>query len=360
MKILVRGTNWIGDAVMSIPALRELRRIFPDPRITLHTRSWADGLFRDASFIDDLVTYDRHKWSIKDVVDNSDFLKADGFDLAILFPNSFESALTTFLTRVPRRIGYNKDLRGLLLTDPVAVPEWKNRRHEVFYYLNLIAEVEKRVLGRETVMSAVPDISLEVSDERRFAAQDKLGSLGIDPLKQTVALGVGSTNSRAKRWPAENFACVADMLLDEADVNVVLVGSNEERDVADRVFELSNFKPVNLAGRTDLAEAVATLAAVDLLISNDMGLAHVAPAVGTDTIVIFGPTNPETTRPFSDRSLVIRRDDVDCSPCMLRDCPIDHRCMTRIEPDEIFGVALNFLNAKTPSGDDAMEEEFVH
>lgn len=343
MKILVRGTNWIGDAVMSIPALRELRRIFPEARITLHTRAWADGLFRDASFIDDLVTYDRHKWAIKDVVDNSDFLKADGFDLAILFPNSFESALTTFLTRVPRRFGYNKDLRGLLLTDPVAVPEWKNRRHEVFYYLNLIAEVEKRVLDRETVMSSPPDISLEVSDERRDAAAAKLSAFGIDPFKQTVALGVGSTNSRAKRWPAENYARLADRLIAEAGVNVVLVGAKDERDVSDRVVGFSKREPINIAGETDLAGAVATLATVDLLVSNDMGLAHVAPAVGTDTIVIFGPTNPETTRPFSDRSLLIRRDDVDCSPCMLRDCPIDHRCMTRISPSEVFGAALDSL-----------------
>src|SRR5436189_6373338 len=144
MKIIVRGTNWIGDAVMSIPALRELRRIFPDSHISLHTRSWAEGLFRDADFIDDLVTFDENRWKIKDVYDNSQFLRDDGYELAILFPNSFESAITTFLSRIPRRVGYNKDARGLLLTDPIAVPEWKNRRHEVFYYLGLVSEGEKR------------------------------------------------------------------------------------------------------------------------------------------------------------------------------------------------------------------------
>ncbi len=355
MKILVRGANWIGDAVMSIPALRELHRIFPDARITLHTRSWAYGLFRDASFIDEIVTYDKHKWAIKDVVDNSDFLKADGYDLAVLFPNSFESALTTFLVRVPRRIGYNKDLRGLLLTDPVAVPEWKNRRHEVYYYMNLVAEVEKRLLGRETVMSGLPDISLEVSDERLFAASKLLTDSGAGPLTKTVALGVGSTNSRAKRWPAERFAELSDRLMSEADVNVVLVGSKEESEVAAEVFDRCSVKPVDLTGKTDLAEAVAVLAAVDLLISNDMGLAHVAPAVGTDTIVIFGPTNPETTSPFSERSFLIRRKDVDCSPCMLRDCPIDHRCMTRIGVDEVFDAAKGFLFARSIGASDAMD-----
>src|SRR5438876_8816129 len=147
MKILVRGTNWIGDAVMSIPALRELRRVFDDARITLHMRSGADGLFREAEFIDELVSFDKNRWKIKDVYDNSQFLRDDRYDLAVLLPNSFESALTSYFTRIPRRFGYNKDVRGLLLTDPIAVPEWKNRRHEVFYYLHLIAEAERRILG---------------------------------------------------------------------------------------------------------------------------------------------------------------------------------------------------------------------
>ncbi len=343
MKILVRGTNWIGDAVMSIPALRELRRVFPDAGITLHTRSWADGLFRDAGFIDELVTFDSHNWKIKDVYENSEFLRGDAYDLALLLPNSFESALTAFLSRIPRRFGYNKDLRGLLLTDPIAVPEWKSRRHEVFYYLNLVSEIEKRVLGRNTIASVFPDISLEVSDDRRFEASRRLAGFGADPFSKIVALGVGSTNSRAKRWPAARYAALCDELKADRGVEVVLIGSMEEREVASEVFTLCNRKPLNLIGETNLAEAVAILAAVDLLISNDMGLAHVAPAVGTESIIIFGPTNPGTTRPFSDLARVVRR-DVDCSPCMLRDCPIDHRCMTRITVDEVLAEALSILS----------------
>ena len=338
MKILVRGTNWIGDAVMSVPALRELRRIFPGDQITLHTRTWADGLFRDAEFIDELVTFDKSKWKIKDVYDNSEFLRDDGYELAVLLPNSFESALTTFLTRIPRRFGYNKDMRGLLLTDPIAVPEWKNRRHEVFYYLNLVSEIEKRLLGRDTVSQAVPDITLEISDERKADASELLSAAGVDLSKKTVALGVGSTNSRAKRWPADRYALLNDMLQSEMGVNVVLVGSKDETDVAARVAESCGKPPINLTGKTDLGEAAAILSVVDLLISNDMGLAHIAPAVGTKTITIFGPTNPETTRPFAENAEVIRK-KVECSPCMLRDCPIDHRCMTRISVEEVFEAA---------------------
>jgi heptosyltransferase-2 len=347
VKILVRGTNWIGDAVMSVPAMRELRRIFPDARITLHTRSWADGLFADAEFIDELVTYDPHKWKVKDVVDNSDFLKRDGYDLAVMLPNSFESALTAFLSRVPRRIGYNKDLRGLLLTDPIAVPEWKNRKHEVFYYLNLVSEVEKRILGRDTVGRAVPNIDIEVSGERLGRAREWLMSRGVDTSRKIVGLGVGSTNSDAKRWPAERFTRLNDLLAADGDVQVVLLGSGAEREIAERVSADAIVKPVNLAGETDLAEAVAVLAAIDLLVSNDMGLAHIAPAVGTDTAVIFGPTNPETTRPFSPRSVLIR-EEVECSPCMLRQCPIDHRCMTRISPERVHETVREMLVPSVP------------
>ncbi len=357
MKILVRGTNWIGDAVMSIPALRELRRIFPDAQITLHTRAWADGLFRDASFIDDLVTFETQRWKFRDVLDNSGFLRDDEYDLAVLFPNSFESALTTFLTRIPRRIGYNKDVRGLLLTDPIAVPEWKNRRHEVFYYLNLVAETEKRVLGRNTVSGTIPNTELEVSDERKFEADDLLRNFGVDLLKKTVALGVGSTNSRAKRWPAEHYAELTGRLQTEAGANVVLIGSKDEIDVADKVARLCRITPINLAGETGLAEAVAVLSNIDLLISNDMGLAHVAAAVGTQTLVIFGPTNPETTRPFSDNAAVIRK-DVNCSPCMLRDCPIDHRCMAWIKVEQIFEAAVNVLNAEPQNHEYARQGEY--
>jgi|CXWL01.1.fsa_nt_gi heptosyltransferase-2 len=338
MKILVRGTNWIGDAVMSVPALRELRRIFPEARITLHTRSWADGLFRDVDFIDELVTFDKHKWKVKDVYDNTQFLKEDGYDLAVLFPNSFESALTSFLTRIPRRIGYNKDIRGLLLTDPIAVPEWKNRRHEVYYYLNLVSAVEKKVLGRETVGSMEPRISLDISESRKESARSMLAAKGVDFLRHTVAFGVGSTNSVAKRWPTDYFAKLNDLLQLELNANVILVGSKEDSAVAQEVLAASTQKPIDITGKTDIGEAAAVLSVVNLLISNDMGLAHIAPAVGTETLAIFGPTNPETTRPFSPLSEVIRK-AVECSPCMLRDCPIDHRCMTWITVEEVFEAA---------------------
>lgn len=338
MRIIVRGANWIGDAVMTIPALRELRRIFPDDHIALHTRSWAEGIFRDADFIDEIITYDRGGSKIKAIFKQADLLSSRNFDVAVLFPNSFESALAAKLAGIKRRFGYGKDGRGLLLTDRLPVPEWKTFRHEVFYYLELIAAVEANLLRTNSIAHTEPVFYLPVSSERREAARIILTNAGIDSSKKIVAIAAGSTNSRAKRWGAASYAALNDMIQNELGANVVLLGAADEADVSDKVIALSKTKPLDLTGKTDLANAVAVLCEIDLLISNDMGLAHVAPAVGTDTIVIFGPTNPETTRPFSENAQVIRA-GVECSPCMLRDCPIDHRCMTRVTTGMVFSAA---------------------
>ena len=337
MKILVRGTNWIGDAVMTIPALRELRRIFSDAEITLHTRGWAKGIFSNAEFIDDILTIDESLT----IFEQGKILREREFDLAILFTNSFQTALVAKFGKIKKRFGYANEGRSFLLTNSVKKPSWKDERHEVFYYLNLIAEVEKKFFGTETVLQNEPQFDLEISDERRKNARQILVENNIDLSKKTIALGVGSTNSRAKRWSAENYAELNDKLQNVIGANVILVGAENELDVSNEVFAKSKLKPMILTGKTSLAEAVGILSEIDLLVSNDMGLAHVASAVNTKTLVIFGPTNPKTTRPWNAE--VIRRKDVECSPCMLRDCPIDHRCMTRISADEVFEKAKNLL-----------------
>lgn len=340
MKILVRGTNWIGDAVMTIPALRELRRIFPSAQISLHTRKWAQGIFQDASFIDEIIAFEKTGSKIKDSLSQSKQIKKQNFDLAVLFTNSFESALVYKLAKIPRRFGFAKEGRSFLLTDSVPMPSWKNERHEVFYYLNLIAEIENSYFGRKSVLENAPDTKLEISDERKIEARKVLEKNGVDLSKKTVALGAGSTNSRAKRWQAESYAKLNDLLQNDLNCNVVLVGAFDEIEVANKVANFSNKKPIILTGKTDLSEAVGILSEIDLLISNDMGLAHIAPAVGTKTLVIFGPTNEKTTQPIN--SEIIRK-NVDCAPCMKRDCPIDHRCMTQISPEEVFEKARKML-----------------
>ena len=341
MKIVVRGTNWIGDAVMTIPALRELRRIFPDAHISLHTRSWARGIFADADFVDEILTFEKEKNSIQTIRKQAKIWRDEKFDLAILFTNSFQTALLSKLGKVKKRFGYKNEGRSFLLTNSFNKPEWKNEKHEIYYYLNLIAEVEKEYFGKQTTLDTKIKFELAVSKDRREKAKTILENNKVDLTKQTIAFGVGSTNSRAKRWQAKSFAKLNDLLQYKFDANVILIGSEDEIDVSNEVADKSKHKPINLAGKTSLSEVLAILSEVDLLVSNDMGLAHVSAAVGSKTITIFGPTNPKTTKPWNAE--IIRREDVECSPCMLRDCPIDHRCMTWVSPNDVFKKAQNLL-----------------
>lgn len=339
MRIVVRGANWIGDAVMTIPAMRRLRSAFPDASITLYTRLWAEGVFRDADFIDEIVPIAGGGSRVASVLAQARQLKKLDFDLAVIFPNSFESALVTKLAGIPKRLGYSTQKRGMLLTDRVATPDWKNERHESFYYLNLIESVSGPFHGEI-------DSSLNVSPDRRDAARESLNEKLGDASGPVVAFGPGSTNSLAKRWPAASFAALADLLASNANARIVLMGSAGEADVSAAVGNAAKTKPVDLTGATDLAEATAILSAVDLFVSNDMGLAHIAAAVGTPTIVIFGPTNEATTRPLGENVAIVR-EPVECSPCMLRMCPIDHRCMTRISPERVFESAIKMLETRT-------------
>ncbi len=342
MKIVVRGTNWVGDAAMTIPALRQLRSIFPDATITLHTRSWAKGIFEDADFINEILTFEPEKSAFKTVLAQAKVLRSKEFDLAVLLPNSFESALAAKLGRVQKRFGYAKDARSFLLTDAVKIPVWKNQKHEVFYYLNLIAEIENKYFGTKSVLESKPRFSLTVSNERKAQARKILEENGVDSAKKIVALCPGSTNSRAKRWQTESYAGLNDKIQTEINASVILIGANSETDVSNEVAEKSTLKPIILTGKTVLSEATAILSLCDLLVSNDTGPAHVAAALGVKTIVIFGPTNPQTTQPWNAR---IVRNNVECSPCMLRDCPIDHRCMAWISADAVFQIVKEKLAA---------------
>ena len=168
---------------------------------------------------------------------------------------------------------------------------------------------------------------------------------GVGRDRPIVALCPGSTNSRAKRWPAERFAALADMLAEKVGAEVIIIGAGEELAVSEEVARATLSRPVVLTGKTDLAMTTAVLGVADLLVTNDTGPAHIAAAVGCPVVVIFGPTNPVTTRPYSPLAEVVQRPP-DCAPCMLRDCPIDHRCMTAITAEEVFARAAQSLDAR--------------
>jgi len=348
-RVVVRGTNWVGDAVMTVPALRELRRVLPAAHITLVSRPGTADIFIDADFIDELLVYDRAGLGL--AWTQASEWRHRRFDLALLVQNAFEAAAIAFLARVPRRIGYDADRRGKLLTQAIPLPIWKDERHEIFYYLNLVAELERILYGAsevESVESAEstesngPQFALTVSADRQRTAKEFLREHGLRPDAPLVLLCPGSINSRAKRWPAERYAAVADHFT-ATGASVALIGSPAEMEVSNEVSLHTINKPIVLTGQTSVAEATAIISVADVLITNDTGPAHIGSAVGTPTLVIFGPTNPLTTRPFAPNAEIIRQKP-DCAPCMLRDCPIDHRCMTGITPEEVFAQATAMMS----------------
>jgi len=347
-RVVVRGTNWVGDAVMTVPALRALRRLLPEAHITLATRSLAKDIFTGADFIDDLLVYDHGSSLFGRVLTQAREWRSRRFDLAILFPNSFAAAVIALLGRARLRIGYATEGRGFLLSQALDLPAWRESRHESFYYLNIIAQLERMLHGQSKILEQEPAVDLSVSHDRRAGAIAFLREQGIREGRPLIALCPGSINSRAKRWPAERYASLADRLMEELGAHVVLIGSADELAVSLDVSQRMRRQPIVLTGKTDLARAVAVLSEVDLLVTNDTGPAHIAAALGRPTLVIFGPTNPLTTRPLSSVAEIVRYPP-DCAPCMLRDCPIDHRCLTAITPDDIFERAVLMLRKQSQS-----------
>lgn len=327
---------------MSVPALRELRRVLPHARITLVSKPGTADIFQDPDFIDEVLVYDGSRLASK--WNQVREWQRRKFDLAVLFQNAFEGAAIAFLARVPTRIGYDTERRGILLTHSLPSPVWKHERHESFYYLNIVAEFERLVCGTSSVESIAPDFTLTVSEDRKLKAHRLLDEEGERIGAPLVLLCPGSINSRAKRWPTERYAALADHF-SKSGANVALIGSPAELDVSREVCERAVHQPIMLTGKTTVADATAIISIADVLITNDTGPAHIGAALNTPTLVIFGPTNPLTTYPLSRHAEIIRHPP-ECAPCMLRDCPIDHRCMTAITVEEVFGRACAMMSPR--------------
>lgn len=327
---------------MAVPALRELRGLLPHAQIAVVARPGAADILIEADFVDDVLVYDRQ--GLASVWNQIREWSRRKFDLALLFQNAFEAAVIPSIARVPTRIGYGTERRGFLLTHSLSLPAWKDERHESFYYLNIVAELERILTGRSVPKIAEPRFDLHVSAARKREAIQSLREQGARVNAPFAVLCPGSINSRAKRWPAERFAELADRLAESGAV-VALIGSPGELDVSKDVCDRARLRPIMLTGKTTVAEATAVISIADVLITNDTGPAHIGAALQTPTIAIFGPTNPLTTYPFSSSAEIIRRPP-DCAPCMLRDCPIDHRCMTAITPAEVFERASALISQR--------------
>jgi heptosyltransferase-2 len=331
MKILMRGPNWVGDAVLAIAAMKAVRAKFPDAEITLLVRPWVAGVFKSAPFID-------HLWSeprpvgIADWIRITSDIRRNHYDLALLFPNSFESAAMTFLGRVPRRIGYATDGRRWLLTQRLKPSTAK--RHQIHYYLDLAGALQADV--------ARPSIEICATEEEKSQATKLLAAEGISPDCGFLLLNPGAAYGSAKRWTEEGFAEAADRLAAELDLDVAIVGSETERTIAESIQKRITRRVAVLNGRTSLETLIGVISKATLVLTNDSGPMHIAAALGVPTVAIFGATDDVVTGPVGPRARVVR-EPVECSPCMLRECPIDHRCMTRVSAESVCRVALEVL-----------------
>ncbi|MCS6884769.1 MAG: lipopolysaccharide heptosyltransferase II [Acidobacteriota bacterium] len=337
-KLLVRGTNWVGDSVITIPALRELRRIFAKAHISLLVKPWVSGLFTDADFVDEVIVYDREKKGLLKTIKELRRLK---FDLAVLFQNAFEAALIAYCCRIPLRIGFATQHRSILLTHALELTEEIRRSHQVNYYLHIVAQTERLLTGVSTVDFARPNCYLPVSEERRRQLLERLPMLGVNLDKPIVAINAGATNSRAKRWPAERFGQLADRLF-ERGLEVVFIGAATEIEITRAATTAMRNKPKILTGKTSLAESIAFLSFCRAVVSNDTGPAYLAAAMNIPTLTIFGPTDERSIRPLGANAEILRR-KVPCAPCMLKICPIDHRCMITISVDDVEKKVLEML-----------------
>jgi lipopolysaccharide heptosyltransferase II len=333
-RILVRATNWVGDAVMSLPALRALRQRFPQAHISILAKPWVADLYRREPFCDELIPYTprsaTEKWTAARA------LRSRHFDTAILLQNAFEAAAIAYVAGIPERIGYSRDGRGFLLTRAIPVPKpGEIPRHERFYYLEML-----RRAGILDVLPSNDVIRLEGAPAARVAGLERFRQLGLGDI--VIGVSPGAAYGTAKRWLPDRFAESASLIANELGASVAVFGSKEERDLCQYVVGETDMPIKNFAGETTLAEFIDLAAACRVYLTNDSGAMHIASALGVPTVAIFGATDDQTTGPTGALAKVVR-EQVECSPCLKRECPIDHRCMTRVSAARVAETALELL-----------------
>jgi heptosyltransferase-2 len=321
-RIVVRAPNWIGDAVLSLGAVRDVRRNFPSARLEVLARPWVADVYRPVSEVD--------------AVRHAEGLRADAsalrgaFDATVLLPNSFGAALAVFAAGIPERWGYATDGRGLLLTRRARVPRSIRGWSEVYYYRAMLAGVGLHV-------SASPDVSLTAPEEWRARGAAILGDRG-----PWIGVNPGAAFGSAKQWLPERYAAAAERLSREHGARIAILGGPAERRVGEAIARAMGGAARVLCGRTTLPELIGVLSHLSLLLTNDSGPMHLAAAQGVPVVAVFGPTDWRETAPMGAPRRIVR-EDVECAPCKLRECPIDHRCMQRIPVERVVAAARELL-----------------
>jgi len=335
--LLIRSTNWIGDAVMTTPAIRAIRKRFPNSHVSLLAKPWVMPVFENSEHIDRLLIYDdkgRHKGIFGKFRLARD-LKKYHFDAAILLQNAFEAALITFLAKIPLRVGYNTDVRQLLLTHAVSCTDEIKKQHQTDYYLNIIRGIGMKEDNRA--------LYLELNQRDRLRAEKTLLEQHLSLDDKIVGINPGATYGPAKQWPLDRYAHLADKIQAFTGGRIIIFGGPNDRKLGKKISQKMQHRPIDLSGKTSLGEAMALIERCDLFITNDSGLMHVAAALDVPLIAVFGSTNSITTGPLSQNSRIVQV-PLECSPCLRPECPKGHlNCMDQISVEMVFRSAKDML-----------------
>ncbi|MBI5212277.1 MAG: lipopolysaccharide heptosyltransferase II [Nitrospirae bacterium] len=325
--ILIRGVNWIGDAVMTMPAIRALKKAYPESKVNLLVRPSVAPIFEKDPNIDGVMLYGDEFSGIFGKIKLAGKLRKGRFSKAFLFQNAFDAALISVLAGIRERIGYNRDGRKFLLTKPLPFNSDDRKLHHIDYYLNL--------LKASGIPADYSDPWIYLSIDERLSARTALSRLK----RPILGINPGAAYGSAKRWLPERFAEVAEWFIKETGGSSVIFGSRKEEHIA---YEIDKRIPENkllLAGETSLRELISLISECDVFLTNDSGPMHIAYAVGTPLIAIFGSTDPGLTGPAGNNNIAIKA-DLACSPCFERECKNrDTRCMYAVTSEDVyFGI----------------------
>jgi heptosyltransferase II len=320
-RILIRSSNWLGDAVMSVEAVRRIKRGRPDAHVTILAQSKLIEFWRTVPEVDDVIAIEpgENAWRVAQKI-------RDRFEVAILFPNSPRSGLEVWLAGIPRRVGYRRAWRNFFLNQFIPAP--KDSGPISHHHAQIYLQVAKQIgADMEEALPAIP----------RVAAEPRM-----------VGLCPGAEYGPAKRWPY--FGEAARILAERHQLSWLIFGTAKEVELAEDVAQKIGPAATNLAGKTSLAELIGELQRCQLLLTNDTGTMHLAAHLGVPTVAIFGSTEPALTGPLGKGHLVIRH-QVECSPCFLRTCPIDFRCMERVKVADVVAAVEKLLpvSGQSPS-----------
>ena len=341
-KIMVRSTNWIGDAVMGLPALEALRERFPETEIVLVSKPWMSEVYKNHPAVDRQILYDpdgEHagRRGFSKFIDR---LKGEDFDGAVLFQNAFHAAWMAWRARIPVRLGYARDGRSALLTEAIETPPPAAYGHQSYYYLHLLFRAG--LIEQPETPRPLTETWLAVDGAERIWAKRELESLGLHGPRFLVGIAPGAAFGPAKRWPVERFAALADRLVTALNADILIFGSRAEKQSADEIARQMEHTPSVLAGETTMRQSMALLECCRLVVTNDSGLMHIASALGLPVVATFGSTDERATGPLGPHPRIAKHRTA-CSPCGLRSCPIDFRCMEGLSVANVYRATLELV-----------------